>query len=187
MYELICPHCEAPLSVAPSQAGDQIRCSACQQSVDVPKLGVLKQLPKRESSGPENEAKISYQETGSAPRIGIATLGLIATAALLIAGYCGIRWAMIDASVSTEIHLAELRDAYETAKPAELIREFEQMQEKSLELPQPYNYKVIENRKRAWGRNGAVAGSVALIAAIGAFFLGNSGRSKPKNAEETLG
>lgn len=187
MHELICPHCGSLLAVAPSQAGDQIKCLSCQQTVDVPKLGVLKQLPKQQSSASAEEGSISFQDTGSTPRIGITALGLIATAALLIAGYCGIRWAMIDAKYSTQSHLAELRDAYADAKPAELIREYEQMQEASLELPHPYQYKVIENRKRGWGRNGAVAGSVALVAAIGAFFLGTSGRSKRKKPDKTLG
>ena len=81
----------------------------------------------------------------------IRCYSLLATASLLVAGFCTIRWALVDASMNTAGHIAEYERAYETASPAALIREFEEMEERGIELPVPYNYKRMELTKQAGG------------------------------------
>ena len=64
-------------------------------------------------------------------------LGLIATACLLVAGFCGIRWSLIDVSGTTEQHIANYREQYKGLTAAELIREYEQMEKYGLDLAAP--------------------------------------------------
>ena len=178
MYQLSCPHCQNIILVTPSQAGDLVQCSACDQSVAIPRLGELKQLPRDESQPAELDRVPPYTEAGFTQRFGTVALGLICTASLLIAGYCGIRWALIDAPLTTEIHLQEVREVYPTRNPAELLREYEQMEEADLELPVPYGYKRTQNLKQGWGQNATIAGGVAILTLIGAIIFASSGRSR---------
>ncbi|GAA5507147.1 hypothetical protein [Novipirellula caenicola] len=178
MYQLSCPHCQKVILVTPSQAGDSVSCPSCEQSVAVPRLGELKRLPRDESASAATNEPPSYNEAGSGRTFGTLALGLICTASLLIAAYCGIRWALIDAPVNTEIHLQEVRDVYPTRNPAELLREYEQMEEAGLELPVPYGYKRVQNLKQGWGQNAAIAGGVAILTLIGAILFASSGRSR---------
>ncbi|TWU40789.1 hypothetical protein [Novipirellula artificiosorum] len=182
MYQLPCPHCDAVLDVSPSRAGEQRTCPSCHQSVQIPKLGELRQLPEVNTDAADVGIATHYDETGLAPRMGMVVLGLIATAALLTAGYCGIRWALVDVPYSTETHLAEVHEKYPKLKAAELIREYEQMEDLGLDLPNPYPYKLQELEKRGWGRNAAIAAAISFFSTLGAFFLGTSGRSRPKDA-----
>ncbi|GAA4459212.1 hypothetical protein [Novipirellula rosea] len=178
MYQLSCPHCQNVIPVTPSQAGDSVLCPSCEQSVAVPRLGELKQLPRDESQPSDTGPAPPYNEAGFAQTFGTVALGLICTASLLIAAYCGIRWALIDAPVTTEIHLQEVREVYPTRNPAELLREYEQMEEAGLELPVPYGYKRVQNLKQGWGQNAAIAGGVAILTLIGAIIFASSGRSR---------
>jgi hypothetical protein len=100
----------------------------------------------------------------------------MATASLLVAGFCTIRWALVDAPLTTADHIAEYERAYESASPAALIREFEEMEERGIEMPVPYNYKRMEMTKQAWGRNALVSGIIALVSLVAAILLSISRR-----------
>ena len=171
MYLLPCPACQFAIPVSPSQAGDQTTCPACQQIVQIPKLGELRQLPLSEADDDAKIASNARPETSSGKRALFVLLGLIATASLLIAGFAAIRWALIDVPMSTEQHIAIYRQEYKKLKPAELIREYEQMEKYGLEMPMPYKYKTIELEKQDWGRNAAVAGTVGALSIIGLVLL----------------
>lgn len=178
MHLLPCPHCQAPIEVAPSKAGGQVNCPSCQAVASVPKLGDLKQLP---LAGPAADAKpvAAARTTSSGNQIGFVALGVIATASLLIGGFCTIRWFMIDAPMTTEIHVARFHTQYKELKPAELIREFEQMEEHGIDMPIPWPYKKTEQEKRGWGLAASIAGGVCGIAFLGAVVLSLSGRRHP--------
>lgn len=108
--------------------------------------------------------------------MGFLVLGLIATAALVIAVFCGIRWGLIEVPMTTQGHLAELSKAYQEIPPAQLIREFEQMEEFGIDAGAPYGYKKIENQKTEWGRNAMIAGAISLLSAAGAIGLASMAR-----------
>ena len=82
---------------------------------------------------------------------GFLVLGLIATASLLVAGFCGIRWVLIDVPNTTEEHIATYREEYRELSAAELIREYEQMDRYGIELVTPYKYKAIADQERTAG------------------------------------
>jgi hypothetical protein len=101
---------------------------------------------------------------------------MIAIASLLVAGFCGIRWVLIDVPNTTQEHIASMREQYRELSAAELIREYEQMDRYGIELVTPYNYKQLQIKKDSWGRNASMAGAVAGLAFLGAFALAATGR-----------
>ncbi len=105
-------------------------------------------------------------------------LGFIGIASLLVAGFCGIRWVLIDVPNTTEEHIAGIAEQYGTLSPAELIREYEQMDRYSIELVTPYLYKQAQMKKDSWGRNASMAAAIGGLAFFGAFALAASGRRK---------
>lgn len=176
MHLLPCPSCQASIPVSPSQAGDRTTCPNCQSSVAIPTLGKLRQLPLAEQAPPAGELRSI--ETGSRSGAGFIVLGLIATACLLVAGFCGIRWSLIDVSATTEKHISSYREQYKALTAAELIREYEQMEKYGLDLASPYKYKQEERTKRKWGLNASIAAGLGGLAILGAAVLAASGRQE---------
>lgn len=174
MYLLPCPSCKASLSISPSQAGSEASCPDCQASVPVPKLGELRQLPRADEQHSGDQPQGVPISTGRSA--GFVFLGLIATASLLVAGFCGVRWSLIDTGSTTEQHIAEYREAYRSLTAAELIREYEQMEGDGFELSGPSEYKRREMDKRAWGRNASIAGAIGGFSLLGAFLFAGLGR-----------
>ena len=128
MHLLPCPSCHAALPVSPSQAGDQTTCPECQATVAIPKLGELRRLPLAEQdSGISAAGDQQGIESSSASRAGFVVLGLIAAASLLVAGFCGIRWSLIDVPATSDEHIARMREEYQKLSAAELIREYVDM------------------------------------------------------------
>jgi hypothetical protein len=165
MYLLSCPNCQADISVTPAQAGDSLQCAQCQSQVAIPNLGELRKLPQTAESS--TQATSASRPVGAT--IAFVVLSLIAVAALLGAGYNGIRWALIDAEITTETHLADIEEDYSKEEPAVMIVAFEDMEKDPLDLmlPYPYRQKVVEKSK--WGWNAAIAAGLALACGTGAF------------------
>ncbi len=123
-------------------------------------------------------------ETSSLQRAGFVVLSLIATASLLVAAFCGIRWSLIEVPATTDEHIAMYRVQYNNLSAAELIREYEQMDEYGLDLPGPYQYKTIELKKRKWGQNASIAAGIGGVAMLAACLLAVGGRSSPREERE---
>ncbi|MCO8121808.1 hypothetical protein NHH03_08670 [Stieleria sp. TO1_6] len=173
MYLLSCPSCQAPVSVTPAQAGDQVTCPECQAEVAIPKLGELRQLPQTgDSDSPAETPSRSVAGT-----ITFVALSLVAVAALLGAAYNGIRWAMIESEVTTESHLEDIDKNYKDVDPAVLIREFEDMEKYSLDMVMPYKYQVIADEKARWGRNALIAAALAVVCGGGGLIAASQGRT----------
>ena len=187
MHLLPCPNCQTPLSVAPSQAGDQIRCPSCQADVAIPKLGDLRRLPVAEPPpGGRSQADAPVVARGpSAATIGFVVLGLIATVSLLIAGFSTIRWAMLEAPETSQSHIETLREEYGKVNAAQLIREYEVMERYGLEMPSPYKYKQQQLIKSTWGRNALIAGTLAAVAVLGAVALALSVQRSGRTVADT--
>ncbi len=174
MHLLPCPHCQASIVVSPSQAGDETTCPECQASVAIPKLGDIRQLPLADEE-PTVQAT-AQGEPSSWHSAAFLVLGLIATASLLIAGFCGIRWSLIEVPGTTEEHIATYRQEYAALTAAELIREYEQMERVTLDLGGPYKYKRDEMTRNKWGKNASIAAGVGGLAILAAIAVAVSGR-----------
>lgn len=111
-------------------------------------------------------------------RAGFGLAGLVVAASMLIAGYCGIRWAFIKVPATTEEHVATIRKELTTRTAAELVREYEDMEDRGIDLGLPFQYKEIANRRSKWGKDASIAASVGLVALLAAIGLALSGRRK---------
>ncbi len=132
------------------------------------------------SSSRSQKGRREQMETdrSMAPGAGFLVLGLIATASLLVAGFCGIRWVLIDVPNTTQEHIASMREQYRELSAAELIREYEQMDRYGIELVTPYKYKQLQIKKDSWGRNASIAAAVAGLAVLGGVCTRRHGPAK---------
>ena len=168
MYSLPCSHCGQPISVSASKAGQEVPCPHCESSVQVPKLGELKSLaPAAEvdSNAPAAQAAGSHSAAGS---IVFVALAMLATACLLVAGFCGIRWYLIEVPLTTQQHISETKVALQDASAAQLIIEYESLEEYGIDVKKPFPYQMIANTKAKWGLNALVASAVGTAAVLGA-------------------
>ncbi len=163
MYVLPCPHCETDLTVTPARAGDDLQCPQCEQTVRVPSLGKIKNLPRTDGMAAEKRS-VEPARNG----ILFALCGAFATIALIIAGFCGIRYSLIEIPVTEQEHIDSLKKRYQAAGAAELIREYEEMEKFHLELATPYKYKRVETEKQGWGRNAILAAGTSGLLLLGA-------------------
>lgn len=167
MHLLSCPQCDASIPVSTSKAGQQIACPQCDCLVDVPKLGELRKAPLADEAAQSKDAG-QVSDTGVSGGKSVLFVGssLIATACLLVAIYCGIRWVLIDVPMTTNQHIAVLKDELPKRTAAELIREYEDMEKFGPKITRPMNYKLIANDKSEWGFNTLVASSVGAICVL---------------------
>ncbi|WP_146514067.1 hypothetical protein [Rubripirellula amarantea] len=182
MYSLTCPHCQHAIPVAPSKAGQEMLCPECQRAVQVPKLGQLKSLPRVDSvEDGGGRRELGARGLSDSSSIVFVICALIATACLLVAGLCGIRWYLIESQTTTEEHVALLAEQYSKANAAQLIREYEQMEELDIDIGGPYGYKVTQREKDDWGFNALMAAIVGSLAFVGA--LVSVAKSRDKSTE----
>lgn len=98
-------------------------------------------------------------------------LSMVAVGALLVSGYCGVRWALVQVEATTESHSEEIRERYLASDPSVLIREFEDMEKYSLDLIAPYSYQKKANEKATWAGYASVSGLLALVCGGGGLAL----------------
>ncbi|WP_149497545.1 hypothetical protein U8335_07740 [Roseiconus lacunae] len=170
---LSCPNCQADVSVTPAQAGDSIACPECQSVVVIPTLGELRKLPQKEQPV---AAEPSYAG-GSQSSFGFIALMLLAVLALLVTSYCGIRWAAIETTTTTEIHVEEIREGYDQADAASMIIEFDSMDRIPLEMSGRLDYQLANDLKAKWARNAAISGAIAVFFGIGGLMLASRRQS----------
>ncbi|MCM2374087.1 hypothetical protein [Aporhodopirellula aestuarii] len=176
MYQLTCPHCETANQVSTAKAGGQIECSACQGTIQVPKLGELRSLPTAEPSPQERAASTAAGLSGGRS-MAFAALGLVCLLSLLGAAFCGVNWSNIEVPLTTERHLEMLEESYAQANAAQMIREFEDITKYGVDIPNPLEYRTIEMRKQAWGQKTMAFAVAALVAFLLALFVGRKPRT----------
>ena len=168
MYLLHCGHCNQPISVSASKAGQEMACPHCESTVQVPKLGELKRLAtsgKVDTTTPAAPVPGSHSAAGS---IVFVVLAMLATACLLVAGFCGIRWYLIEVPLTTQQHISETATALQEASAAQLIVEYEGLEKYGIDVKKPFPYQMIANTKAKWGFNALVAAAVGTASVLGA-------------------
>jgi hypothetical protein len=173
---LACPHCGQKVSVAISQAGAEVACSGCQQTIPVPKLGELKRLAAEQALGSEQPQPLPSDNFPATDQTGRRVLfgGLLAIAGIAaIAGlFCVVRYLSVEVPATTEMHIAEIDRLYRQSPAAHLVGEWEELEKLNLEFVGPFAYKKMEKDKARWGRNSLLAGSVLALSVTAAMFLG---------------
>ncbi len=80
--------------------------------------------------------------------------------------------------IDTESHIAEYRNAYDGLQAAELIREYEQMEEFGVEIVLPYPYKKLADTKASWGWTSVIAAGVSVTLILFAIIVAMAGRKR---------
>ena len=124
----------------------------------------------------DREREKSKSSTGGSVVFGV--FGLIGLACLVTAAFCGIRWFLLPVPISTEEHLAQISEIFDTLSAAELIRNYEDLEENDLDLSLPYTYKTAKLYRDNWGQNASIAGIVGLTSFAIAFFAISGKRKK---------
>jgi len=178
MFELTCPECQSKVPVSPAKAGGEVPCPQCGENIAVPKLGELKKLPQVQDAG--------VSAIDDAPRglsggrsMAFAALGAVSLLCFLGAAFCGVNWATIEVPATSKTHLESLRETYEQLSAARLVREYEDITELGVDVPQPYPYRTIELSKQAWGNKAAAFAIAGLLAAGISVFVGRQSSSRP--------
>lgn len=166
MFELTCPQCDSKVPVAPAKAGGEIPCTGCEQSISVPKLGELRLLPTVGDANPVAQGDLAPRGLSGGRSMVFAILGAVSLLCFLCAAFCGVNWATIEVPATTESHLEGLKETYSQISAARLIREFEDINEYGVHVPQPFNYRTIELSKQAWANKAMAFAGGGLLAAI---------------------
>lgn len=199
MHLLPCPSCQTSLPVSLAQAGESVTCPSCQANVDIPKLGDLRRLPLDQNSlsGTDNGEEGRGGSRGAAAdrwqpslasdrsrwaRVGFLIFGLLAAASLLTAGYSAIRWSTSELPATTEEHISTIRLELQTRTAAQLVREYEDMEERGIDLGGPFHYKELSNRRARWARVASVAAGIGTLSLLLAAGIGVAGRRPPGGA-----
>lgn len=183
MPVLTCPHCAAAIEVATSRAGSQVTCAQCQGSVAVPNLGELRQLQAdrlaASSASTAAAANALQHDEAAVPwRAAFTALAVVTAVSLLLAGYCGMRWAASEVPVTMQQHLSEIAEAYQHAPPAELIHDWERLETYRPEFAGPYQYQAAADARAAWLHKALFGGGVAVLAGATALFAGSRARAR---------
>ncbi len=167
---LPCPHCDQKISVSISQAGTPVTCTNCQQVVEIPKLGELRQLASQadadNGAAATRTARGAVSDTNSGRRVLFAGLLAIAGVAAIVGLFCLVRYLAITVPATTENHVEEIERMYKQVSAAQLVREWQQMEKYGLDVASPYGYKKLAIEKEGWGRKGLACLAV-IVTSIG--------------------
>lgn len=175
MFQLPCPHCGKILELAASRAGSEIECSACHQLVSVPKLGHLRQR-QAEQQQPSSDLRPTgaigpaAADTMLWTRLGfVASIGVVAIA-LGLAGFCLVRYLVIEVPETTESHLQQIDEFYSQVSAAQLVEQWRQLETFREDTAGPYAYQRVAQQKARWAMratSGLVVALIALALALG--------------------
>ncbi len=169
MPALPCPHCTTAIEVAISRAGSEVVCPQCQGNVTVPKLGELRQL----QSSADADVNLQRDEAATPWRVAFTVLAVATAFALLLSGYCLVRWAAIEVPLTMDEHLAHIQEFYLQAPPAELIADWQAMETYRPELAGPHHYQAIADTRADWRNKGILGAVIACVTAAMALFCGS--------------
>lgn len=172
---LACPFCSATVDVPTSRAGSEIDCPSCQKAFPIPKLGELRKL---ESDSAASVAKPGSGGAAAGQRVAFALLMTIAAIAVVGASYCMVRFVAIEVPATTEEHIAEVEQLYSEMPASQLVREWQEMEDFSAELANPYFYQMVAEEKSQWLRNALIGFAIAVVSAVIAFVSLSVGRTK---------
>lgn len=173
MHLLTC-QCGETIPVPLRQAGNEITCPACSSTIQVPKLGQLRQLPQAAPSADQE----SPRPVSMGRRLTFAGVCLLAGIGFFVGAFSLITASTIEVESTTEEHIAADIERLQKAPPAQVTELWREYMVYGLNDRHPFPYKQHADEKAAWMRRGIIGMSVAAIAVIVAVVLARTGRKK---------
>ncbi|OUT58181.1 MAG: hypothetical protein CBB71_14205 [Rhodopirellula sp. TMED11] len=175
MHLLTCPDCQSQVPVAPARAGEQIPCPSCEAVIQVPKLGELRNLPRQ-------EAPVATTPKADQPRsnVAFASFFLLCVLASMVTLFCGTMYLMSQAPVTTESFLADRKVDHQQASPADMVMEFNAMEERSLDVRIPYSFQTEVDVKQGWRNRSLFSAAATSLLALCTLGIGVTGNRKSR-------
>lgn len=177
MHLLTCPACQSQVPVAPARAGEQIACPSCEAVIQVPKLGELRKLPRQEASGATTPAAGQQRSN-----VAFASFFLLCVLASMVTLFCGTMYLMSRAPVTTESFLADREKDHQKASPADMVIEFNAMEERSLDVRIPYSFQTEVDVKMGWRNRALISAAVTGLLGFCTLGMGVAGNRKSRAA-----
>ncbi len=174
-YELTCS-CGVKHAVAVSQAGQSLNCS-CGNSLAIPTLRALKELPQVADSTPLPKRAIDKPASGR-PSLLIGALVAVFFIALPTAIFYGYYRATMDTSLTEDSDREIAFEAIEKAEPVGLSEVWDQYSSTALGPPSKPDFYYVQRKRRELETGMAVAAGIALVAGLTAGTLA-AGRRQP--------
>ncbi|MGV3486170.1 MAG: hypothetical protein ACO1RT_17260, partial [Planctomycetaceae bacterium] len=105
-------------------------------------------------------------EASEGSRVLFGGLLAIAGIAALAGAFCLVRYLAVEVPMTTEGHIEEVAQVFKQVPPAQLVREWQQMEKYGLDVTSPYRYHKLAIEKANWGRNGLICLAI-LVASLG--------------------
>lgn len=164
-YRLTCP-CGVAHSVSTSQAGQEIHCS-CGNSLQVPTLRGLKELPPSQPVASERPTRKDADQARR-PSILLGSLFAIIFLAIPTAIFFGYQRMKLDTSLTQEADQQQAFEELDAAGPLQLSEAWDSYSTIPLGPPTKPPFYYVQRYARTLEWRIAIAGTVALLAALAA-------------------
>ena len=74
--------------------------------------------------------------------------------------------------MTTQTHIQEVEKVFKQVPPAQLVREWQQMEKYGLDVATPYRYHKLAVEKASWARNGLICLAILMAAIAMATVIG---------------
>jgi hypothetical protein len=172
-----CSHCQFEIRITTAQAGSQIVCSSCGATNQIPTLRGMAELPLVGDASQQVSAESAKQSRWRWR----GPLMAACVAVLLVSGVFSLyffrNWYSVDTSRDVDAHIKSLTEMVEKTSADELIQVWDDYSKVSLRKPAPPTYKLLNNWAASNLQYGQISLLIALLMAVGIFFLGIGGKS----------
>lgn len=164
-YRLTCP-CGVSHSVSTSQAGQEFHCT-CGNTLQVPTLRGLKELPQIDPVASEGPRRKDVDQARR-PSILLGTLFVIIVLAVPTAIFFGYQRMKLDTSLTQEADQQQAFEQLDAAGPLQLSEAWDSYSTIPLGPPAKPPFYYVQRHARTLEWRMAIAGTIALLAAIAA-------------------
>ena len=174
--------CGQDIPVATSQAGEQIRCAACGQTVNVPKLRELRSLPIRQDEGQSAELRrqgANPWRTWRGPVMAVVTCIFIVSATMT--SWFGLQRYRLDLSYTPDSEVKNGDARIDSLDLRKLDFEWREYSTEGLGQRRTPPFVLLQLYGNERARLAQIAGSVAGVSFLGMLIvLGSAGAYKRK-------
>ncbi len=163
MYTFTCT-CGQGFPISPARAGQSVDCPHCGLSIDLPKLGEIKQLPPAEASESKRTiAKKWSKEQG----IVFSLLGTLLVVLASIAGWSTYNWLRIPAQPTVQEFIENGQEELAQQNASELMKFWINFARPGIGPRYPPVYLQIHQYRTRWKRWAIGFGIAASVVAVG--------------------
>lgn len=171
---LTCDACGEKIVVANKQAGQQVVCSKCNHSNQVPRLRELSLLPPLEAPQEYNSSTKSDTWSWRGPVVALSLLGVIL--GLWFSGYQSYVWYMTRTNFTPQMHVEYELELVEKVPLDSLLTLWDDFSKMPLGPKRPPEYKLLNDLSATSFKKGTLGGILTLALLTTAIFVARSAK-----------